>query len=243
MRTVAIIQAHMGSTRLPGKVLADIEGQTMLARVVERTRRARRVDDVVVAATVNPKDSPLLDETKRLGVPAFRGNEEDVLDRYVQCASEHKADPVVRITSDCPLLDPEVVDRVVDAFLASPCDYASDVLERTYPQGLDVEVIARSALERAWREAREPWERVHVTPYINRHPDRFRLVGVRAESDLSGFRWTVDTSDDLAFVREVYARFRPRTDFGWKEVLVLLQREPQLVELNRQVRQKAPEEG
>ncbi len=243
MRTVAIIQAHMGSTRLPGKVLADIHGRTMIARVVERTRRSRRVEDVVLAATTHPQDAPLLEEATRLGVSVFRGSEQDVLDRYVRCAQESNADPVVRITSDCPLLDPELVDRVVDAFRSSPCDYASNLLDRTYPQGLDVEVVSGQALERAWREAREPWERVHVTPYINRHPDRFRLVGVRAEADFSRFRWTVDTSEDLAFVREVYARMAPRTDFGWKEVLALLGREPELLEINRHVRQKAPEEG
>lgn len=243
MRTVAIVQAHMGSTRLPGKVLADIGGRTMLARVVERTRRARQVEDVVVAATLNSKDIPLLEEAKRLGVPTFRGSEEDVLARYVRCAQEQGADPIVRITSDCPLLDPKIVDRVIDAFQASSCDYASNVLERTYPQGLDTEVIGRNALEQAEREAHEPWERVHVTQYIIRHPDRFRLVGVRADADLSRFRWTVDTAEDLAFVREVYARMAPRTDFGWREVLALLEREPELVELNRHVRQKAPQEG
>ncbi len=243
MRTVAIVQAHMGSTRLPGKVLADIDGRTMISRVVERARRARRVDEVVVAATTNPSDAPLIEECARLRLPTFRGSEQDVLDRYVRCARERDADPVVRITSDCPLLDPGIVDRVVDAFHASPCDYASNVLERTFPQGLDVEVVSRLALERAALETREAWQRVHVTPYISRHPDRFRLVGVRAEADYSRFRWTVDTEDDLAFVREIYARFRPRTDFGWTEVLALLAREPKLVEINRHVRQKSAEEG
>lgn len=243
MKLVAIIQARMGSTRLPGKVLMDIGGRTMLARVVERARRARRVESVVVAATVDTRDDAIVEECRRLNVPMTRGSEEDVLDRYRRAAAEHQADPVVRITSDCPLLEPTVVDRVIQAFEEARPDYASNVLDRTFPQGLDVEVLRRDVLERAWRAAKQPYERAHVTPYIYQHPEAFRLIAVRADQDYSRFRWTVDTAEDLAFVREVYARLGPDGGFGWREVLDLLRKEPQLLELNRHVRQKSLEEG
>ncbi len=243
MKTVAIIQARMGSTRLPGKVLMDIGGRTMLARVVERTRRARRIEAVVVAATAEPRDDAIVEECRRLDVPVTRGSVEDVLDRYRRAATDSSADPIVRITSDCPLLEPAVVDQVVEAFQLGHPDYASNVLERTFPQGLDVEVVGRAALERAWNAAKQPYERVHVTPYIYQHPDVFRLLGVRADGDYGGYRWTVDTAEDLAFVREVYARLGADGRFGWRDILQLLENEPHLLELNRHVRQKALEEG
>lgn len=243
MKTVAIIQARMGSTRLPGKVLMDVGGSTMLARVVERTRRARGIDAVVVAATIDRRDDAILAECRSLDVPVTRGSEEDVLDRYHRAAAEHHADPVVRITSDCPLLEPAVLDQTLDAFREGHPDYASNVLERTFPQGLDVEVMRRDALERAWRAAKQPYERVHVTPYIYQHPDAFRLLAVRADGDYSGYRWTVDTAEDLAFVREIYSRLGRDGQFGWRDVLDLLRREPRLAEINRHVRQKSLEEG
>ncbi len=243
MKPIAIIQARMGSTRLPGKVLMDIGGRSMLARVVERTRQSKCVDGTIVAATTNPQDEALVSECRNLAVPLFRGSEDDVLDRYYRAAIEHDADPVVRITSDCPLLDSQVVDQVVASFVETSPDYASNVTSRTFPLGLDVEVVSREALDRAWREADKSYERVHVTPYINRHPERFRLATVSAGQDYSGYRWTVDTPEDLAFVRAVYARLGRNGRFGWRDVLALVRREPGLIELNRGVRQKALEEG
>lgn len=243
MTAVAIVQARMGSTRLPGKVLMDIAGRTMLARVIERTRRARRVERVVVAATVDARDEPIVEECRRIDVPVVRGSEQDVLDRYHRAAEEYAADPVVRITSDCPLLEPTVVDQVLEAFQEERPDYASNVLERTFPQGLDVEVMGRETLERAWRTATQPYERVHVTPYIYQHPDSFRLLAVRADADYSRHRWTVDTAEDLAFVRQVYTKLGPDGRFGWQAILDLLEKEPKLSQINRHVRQKSLEEG
>ncbi len=243
MKTVAIVQARMGSTRLPGKVLQDIGGRTMLARVLERVGRAHLVDGLVVATTTGPEDEAILQECHRLRIPVHRGSAEDVLDRYHDAARVFDADPVVRITSDCPLLDPGVLDETVALFRRESPDYASNVTARSYPQGLDVEVIRRSALEAAWHAATKPYERVHVTPFIYRHQDRFRIATLRADADYSGYRWTVDTADDLAFVRAVYARLGGDGPFGWRAVLDLLAREPQLLEINRHVRQKALEEG
>lgn len=243
MRTLALVQARMGSTRLPEKVLQDIGGKTMLARVLERAQRSRLLDGVAVATTTESEDDAIVEECRRLGVPVSRGSAEDVLDRYRHAAETFEADPVVRITSDCPLLDPEVLDDIVALFRTERPDYASNVTARSFPQGLDVEVFRRSALETAAREATKPYERAHVTPFIYQHPDRFQLALLRADADYSGQRWTVDTAEDLAFVRAIYARLGAGGRFGWRAVLDLLAREPQLADLNRHVRQKALEEG
>jgi spore coat polysaccharide biosynthesis protein SpsF len=243
MRVVAIIQARISSTRLPGKVLKDIGGQSMLAQVVRRTQQATLVDQVVVATTGNSADDAIVAECVRLNVPAFRGDEEDVLDRTYQAAAAHKAEAVVRITSDCPLIEPEVVDRVVNAFLKIRPDYASICLERTYPRGLDVEVMTCAALECAWREAQEPYQRVHVTPYIYQHPHKFGLLSVTNDTNYAKYRWTVDTQEDLDFVREVYDRLDSCDGINWTQVLNLLARAPELLQMNRAIRQKALSEG
>lgn len=243
IRIVAIIQARMGSTRLPGKVLADVAGRTMLARVVRRVRRAGRLDEVVVATTTAAGDEPVVEHCQRLGVACFRGQEDDVLDRYYRAATAHAADAVVRITSDCPLIDPEVIDRVVGAFLDRQPDYASNTLRRTWPRGLDTEVTTTAALSRAWREAAEPYQRVHVTPYLYQHPEHFTLLAVTGEEDLSAGRWTVDTGEDLDFVRAVCERMGGEDGFSWREVHRLLGDEPSLAERNRHVRHKRLTEG
>jgi spore coat polysaccharide biosynthesis protein SpsF (cytidylyltransferase family) len=224
MRTVAIIQARMGSTRLPGKVLADLAGKPLLGRVIERVRRARTIDQVVVATSDRPADDRVAGYCSSLGVGCFRGSEEDVLDRYYQAARLWPAGAYARITADCPLLDPGVIDRVVTAFAQNDCDYAANFLRRTFPAGVDLEVFTFATLERTWREASEPAEREHVTPYM-RQGNRFRLLGVENETDLSGnHHWCVDHPADLDFVRAVYADFADRPEFGLYDVLALLER-------------------
>src|SRR5215469_8186363 len=166
MRVAAIIQARIGSTRLPGKVLRDLGGRTVLERVVSRTRKCTLVNEVIVATSVNPGDDVIVEACVRLRVRVFRGSEHDVLDRYFRAAEAAQAQVVVRITSDCPLIDPEVSDQAIRAFLDARADYASNVLERTYPRGLDTEVVALQALECAFREAKEPFQREHVTPFF-----------------------------------------------------------------------------
>lgn len=232
MKTVAIIQARMSSTRLPGKVFADVCGQPLLHHVVCRARRARTPDQVVVATSDRPADDVVARFCEMSAVPCFRGSEEDVLDRYCHAARHFKAEAVVRVTADCPLLDPDVIDRVVQAFLAGDQDYVSNTLDRTYPDGLDVEVFSFAALARAWREARLPSEREHVTPYIWKHPELFRLGNVKQDEDLSDLRWTVDEPRDLEFVRAVYRWLGPRSDFGMQEVLALLREHPELGRIN-----------
>ncbi len=242
-RVVAIIQTRMGSSRLPGKVMEDIGGETMLARVVGRTKRAQLLHEVVVATTVNPEDEVIVDECQRLHVAVYRGKENDVLDRYYQTALVYQIGTIVRITSDCPLIEPAVVDKVISAFLSEGPDYASNAIERTYPLGLDVEVMTMHALTRAWQEAAKPHERTHVTPYIYQNPSKFCLLHVRGDADYSHYRWTVDMPEDLAFVRAVYERLGNYNDVSWNEVLRLIQSEPDLSAVNRHVRQKSLMEG
>lgn len=240
MRVVAVIQARMGSTRLPGKVLLDLAGEPMLVRDMNRLSRTETLDEVVVATTVEPADEAIVDLCQERGWAYFRGSEEDVLDRYYRAAKAHKADVVVRITSDCPLIEPQVVDQVVKAFLERQpeLDYASNTApERTFPRGLDTEVMRFDALERAWREDDNPAWREHVTPYVRRHPERFETYGVLNDQDLSRMRWTVDTPEDLAFVCRIYEHFG-HDQFSWHEVLALLDRHPEWLAINRDVQQK-----
>jgi spore coat polysaccharide biosynthesis protein SpsF len=238
MKVVAIVQARTGSTRLPGKVLKDIGGETMLSRVVARLRRTRLINEVLIATTDLAVDDAIVTECRKCSVPVSRGDERDVLDRYFRAAQLAKAEVVVRITSDCPLIDPEIADKTIGAFLEARPDYASNVMQRTYPRGLDTEVMSLAALERAWRQASKLYEREHVTPYIYEHPDEFKLLSVAGDEDHSSHRWTVDTQEDLEFVRAAYAKFAPDGSFTWWDVLDLLKREPQLLDLNSSVQQK-----
>ena len=237
-RTVAIIQARVGSTRLPGKVLMDVAGQPLLELVVNRTGRAHRLDDVVVATTAGPADDAIEHLARDRGWSLARGSEDDVLDRYRDAARANGADVVVRITADCPLMDPELVDEVIAARAAGDWDYASNTLgERTYPRGLDIEVIRTDALERAWREDADPGRREHVTPYVYGHPERFRLLPVPGPTDESGHRWCVDTEEDLQVVRLLYGVLG-RDDFGWRDALEVARRHPDWGALNGDVPQK-----
>jgi spore coat polysaccharide biosynthesis protein SpsF len=243
LNIVAIIQARMSSTRLPGKVMMDLGGETVLARVVRRVSRAALIGEMVIATTHKTTDDAIVRECNRLGVAYFRGSEDDVLDRYYGAARENGAEAVVRITSDCPMIEPEISDSVVRTFLEQRPDYASNTLERTYPRGLDTEIITFDALARSWKEGTKPYERTHVTPYIYEHPHLFRLLHVKGEHDYSQHRWTLDTPEDLVFLRAVYDRLGNVDTFHWRDVLAVLDRESELLRLNQHVRQKALHEG
>jgi len=244
MKTLAIIQAHMGSSRLPGKVLMDLAGKTALERVVERTRRCHEIDEVLVATSSLRMDDDIEAACQKMNVPVYRGSNSDVLDRFAQAARQHRADVCVRITSDCPLIDPEVSAHIVHSFREMPgVDYASNKIPQSYPRGLDTEVFTREALELAWTEAKAPYQRAHVTIYIYEHPERFALRSVTSAVDRADWRWTVDTIEDLEFVRTVYERLGPEGNFGWQDVLTLLEHEPNLRTINQHVRQKEVREG
>lgn len=243
MKTVAIIQARMSSTRLPGKVLKVAVGRTMLDRMVERVRRAQLVDEVVVATTTEASDEPIVELCGHLGVAVYRGSLNDVLDRFYQAAVIHKAEIIIRLTGDCPLIDPVLIDDVVKALVDQKADFACNrlppPLTRTYPIGLDVEACTFVALERAWKEASEKHEREHVLPYLYSIPGRFKVVQLNYTEDLGQMRWTLDTPEDLALLDKIYDRFSGRNDFSWLDVLELFRREPQLAEINSQVRHKS----
>ena len=237
-RNVAIIQARTGSSRLPRKVLLPLLGAPMLTRVVRRVARATRVDATIVATTTASSDDAIVELAEREGWLVDRGSETDLLDRYAQVARNQAATTVVRITADCPVIDPDLIDDVVVALDDGGFDYASNSLEpRTYPRGLDVEAMTMAALERAWREDDDPGSREHATPYIYRHPERFRLRRVASPVDLSAHRWTVDTPEDYELIRLIFDRLG-RDDFSWRDVLAEIERQPALSDLNRHVSQK-----
>jgi spore coat polysaccharide biosynthesis protein SpsF len=201
----------MTSSRLPGKVMAPLLGEPMIGRQVERLRRARRIGRLVVATSTDPSDDPLAAYCESLELTVFRGSLNDVLGRFrAALALYPDAKAVVRLTADCPLTDPELIDRVVEHHHAAGADYTSNTLgTRTYPHGLDVEVIRPDALVEAAERASDPYEREHVTPYIYRRPETFRLAGVARHESLASLRRTVDLPEDLAFVRDVYAKLYP----------------------------------
>jgi spore coat polysaccharide biosynthesis protein SpsF len=256
-KIVAIIQGRMSSSRLPGKILADIAGQPMLTRVFTRTSRARTLDEVIFATTTDSSDDPVAQYCDFSGIPFSRGSLFDVLDRYYQTASQAKADVVVRITADCPVIDPDLIDDAVNTLLEDEFDFVCNRLPppwtRTYPIGLDVEACAFKVLKKAWKEAKEPQHREHAMPYfyegvkLTRHsrtletgisPRGFNVALLHHTSDFGDYRWTVDTPEDLEFIRQVYSRFNGRDDFSWKEVLDLVHDEPELMKINAGVEHK-----
>lgn len=232
-RVVAVLQARTSSTRLPGKVLAEIGGAPMIVRQIERIRLARMLDHLIVATSVDSSDDVLAGLVAAQGVQVVRGKLDDVLDRFAMALRTVNAQHVVRLTGDCPLVDPDVVDVIVGHHLVSRADITTNAFEPTFPDGLDVEVVRADVLLTAAQEAQKKYEREHVTPFIYERPQRFRIVHYRAPVDLSGLRWTVDEPEDLTFVREVFAALYPTNrNFRMHHVLRLLAERPELSELN-----------
>ena len=276
-KTVAIIQGRMGSSRLPGKILLEMGGKPMLQHVLERTQRARSLNAIVVATTTDPTDDPVAAFAASTGVPCTRGSLHDVLDRYYQAARLHQAEIVVRITADCPLIDPQVIDETVQLVTQSAsvlgpsssvdfsCNRLPPPFGRSFPIGLDVEVCTFTALERAWKESTETFHREHVMPFLyegvkfeskvegqtssdlrpstfdvitGRSPRGFRIAQLQHTPDYGTLRWTVDTPEDLAFIREMFARLAGKPNFTWYDVLEIVQKNPELAEINAAVRHK-----
>jgi spore coat polysaccharide biosynthesis protein SpsF (cytidylyltransferase family) len=220
----------MGSSRLPGKVLADLAGRPVLWHVIRRVRQARRVDEVIVATSISQADDPLERFCIETGMKLIRGSEHDVLDRFYQTAVAFQAERIVRLTADCPLIDPDVMDRVIGAHGSGVFDYVSNVIHYTYPDGLDVEVFSMRAMAQAWREAVKPADREHVTPYL-RFSNRFRTCNLTHDPDLSHHRWSIDEPADLEFIRRIYAAFDGSHKFRLPDILDLLSRRPELQRL------------
>lgn len=246
-KVVCVMQARMTSTRLPGKVLLDLAGKPVLVRDVERVRDCRLVDEVVVATSTMMQDDAIVDALAE-HVPdakVYRGSLDDVLDRFYQAAKEASADIVVRITSDCPLCEPELIDRVIQQLLDDPdLQYSSNVESagqgvRSFPRGLDAEAFRFSALETAWQNATEQEEREHVTPHIRRRPQEFKSANIQSPVDYTHLRWTLDTPADYKLIRTIYARLYPQNPkFRMEDILALLEREPELATMNVEVQQK-----
>lgn len=239
MEIAAIIQARMGSSRLPGKVLMDLAGETMLDRVISRCLRASSINEVIVATTMKTEDDAIEKLCKRRKINIFRGSENDLLDRYYQAATKFKANIIVRITADCPIIDPGIIDKVVSEFLNfGPLDHASnDLGPQTYPHGLGVEVMSFDALRRAWVEDNNYLWREHVTPYFFRNPGKFRLFASVNDKDFSSYRLTVDTMEDFCLMEKIYNFFR-HDNFTWLEAIDLLEKNPEWKKINQWVEQK-----
>lgn len=238
MKTVIIVQARMTSTRLPGKVLKTILGKPLLEYQIERLKRIQAADRIVIATTTNDTDQPIVDFCKRLNLPLFRGSEEDVLARYYEAAEKYNADTVVRITSDCPVIDPAVCEEAITYFLKNQDQYDYVRLEQ-YPRGLDCEVFSFKVLKECFREATDKPDREHVTPFIYRHPERYRLKNMICDEDYSHHRWTVDTPEDLELITRIIEELYPNNqNFNYADILEVLKKYPDWYYINAEVRQK-----
>jgi len=234
LKIIAIIQARMGSTRLPGKTLIDICGKPLLEHIIERVKCSKLINDIIVATTERKDDDVIIQLCRNLEIKYFRGNENDVLDRFYQCAKKSKADIIVRITADDPFKDPFVIDKIIRVLLTDDTlDYVSNTIKPTYPEGIDVEAFTFQVLRKTWYEAKNAADREHVTPYIWNHPDIFKIQNVENDIDLSGMRWTLDSKEDLEFAREIYNRlYKPDKIFLMQDVIRVLAKEPQLSKIN-----------
>ncbi len=230
---LAIVQARLSSTRLPGKVLMPILGRPMLWRQLERVKLAKSIDRLIVATSDQPEDRQLVDMCREFGIECYCGSLDDVLDRFYQAARRYQADHIVRLTGDCPVADPQVIDAVIDCYRSGDCDYASNINPPTFPDGIDVEVMRFDCLEQAWREAKLPSQREHVTPFIWQQPQRFKLVNFANDTDLCHLRWTVDEPEDFEFITKVYEALYPTdSGFSMSQICSLLERRPDLCKLN-----------
>lgn len=241
MKTIAIVQARMGSTRLPGKVLKVVAGKPLLWHLFNRLKYSKEVHDIVLATSESPQDDALQGFAEEFEFPYFRGSEKDVLDRYYQAATKFNAGTVVRITGDSPLIDPKIADRIIRKHLSSRTDYTSNTVKKTYPIGLAVEVFRYEALERANKEAKRRHEKEHVTPYFYLHPEKFKIQSVEARGKLRrpDLRLTLDTLEDLTLIKEIFGElYQPGRMFYTEDIIDLFGRKPKLAKINAGVRQK-----
>lgn len=241
MKTDAIIEARMTSSRLPGKVLLPIMGRPMLELLIERLKRSKYLDEIVVATTTNRTDDPIEELTSHLGIGCFRGSEEDVLSRVLGAAHASKTDVIVEITGDCPLIDPDTLDTVIETYRASDADYVSNFLQRTYPRGMETQVFSTVVLEKVANLTQDPVDHEHVSLYIYEHPEIFTLINV--ESDLPEKEWdirlTVDTEEDFRLIKAIYELLYPQNPaFTLMDIMVLLEKRQDLLEINQNIQQK-----
>jgi spore coat polysaccharide biosynthesis protein SpsF len=243
-KVTAILQGRIGSTRLPGKVLLPLVGKPVMQHVYERILHCKNIDRIIVATTPEPKDNPIVELFEKIGVTVFRGSETDPLDRYYRAATRHGAEHIVRIMADCPLVDPEIVDEVIEMYFNGGYDFC--YLGGEYPTGLDTTVFSYGALEKCWKEARKTSEREHITFYMTNNPERFNIGVYKKFKGLLHHRWVMDHEADYNLVVEIYkALYEPGGIFGAKEVLKLLEEQPQLFNINAEIPRdgRIPENG
>ena len=235
MRKLIIVQARMGSSRLPGKVLEEVCGKTLLEHLIVRLRRVKQADKIVIATTIKEEDIPIVDMCKKLDVPFYRGSEEDVLSRYYEAALHYKGDLIVRVTSDCPLIDPSIVDKALTFYIENhnEIDYVSNNLKQTYPEGMDVEIFPFSILKEAYEEPKRESEREHVTPFIKYNPIRYRLSNIEYSENFSHYRWTVDTSEDLHLITKILnTLYNDKPEFTMKDIVSVMKSNPEWISIN-----------
>lgn len=241
MQKVLIIQARMGSTRLPGKVLKPVLNRPLLAYLFERIKRCTQIDKIILATSVDPSNQQLEPICKQFNIPIYFGSEEDVLSRFEEIAKKTKADVIVRVSGDCPLIDPNIVDTIVSYYINhyETWDYASNTLKRTYARGMDVEVFSSGALHQAATKAKLPHEREHVTPYIYQHPEIFNLGYIEDTQNKSDLRLTVDTDEDFQLIEKIIQELYPKNqNFTYSDILNVLKQNPSWTEINRHIKQK-----
>lgn len=241
MKTGVIIQARMGSSRLAGKVMKDIKGKSILEHVIERVRQSEMIDEIIIATTTLERDDVIESEVRKCGVQVYRGSEDDVLSRYYEAATENGLDTIIRITSDCPLIDPHLLDAIIRYFNDNQFDIVTNAgaekTNRTYPRGLDVEVFSFAVLEDAYQNAKEKYQREHVTPYIYESSDQVSFF--KNDKDYSMYRWTLDTEEDFNMIKEVYSELYHGThDFYFKDIIELMNNKPYIGEINAHIEQK-----
>jgi spore coat polysaccharide biosynthesis protein SpsF len=239
LKIVAIIQARLGSKRLPGKVLKKINGKPLLEYQVERLSRSKYIDQIVISTTKKEQDDPIIKFCNLRSISYFRGAEHNVLSRYYETAKQFDADPIVRLTSDCPIIDPKVVDKVIETYINHNYDYVSNTLKRTFPRGMDTEVFSYYALKKAHDEANQNYEKEHVTPYIYQNPSKFTLLNVEYQTDESLHRWTVDTEEDLLLMKKINSSlYKSSQPFTLEDILSLLAKHPEWKNINAHIEQK-----
>ena len=228
-----MIQARVGSNRFPGKVLKTIEGKPMIWHVINRAKKVSRVQQIVLITTEKEEDNELEEIAKEHKILFFRGDENDVLNRHYQCASIYKADHIIRVTGDCPLIDPVIVNNILDFYLENNYDYVSNTINPTFPDGLDTEIFSFNALKNSNENAIFPSEREHVTPFITNNTTKFKTYNFKNKNNLSFLRWTVDVESDLEFIRKIYEKMKPDYIFSTNQVLDIIKQFPELVQINK----------
>ena len=231
-KITVIIEARTGSSRLPNKVIAEIEGKPMIFYVIDRIKQIKSVEQIILATTQEKNDKILIEIAKQNSIGVFTGDSMDVLNRDYQCALQNNADPIIRITGDCPLIDPDIVGEMLEFYLKNNYDYISNRINPKYPDGLDVEIYSFKTLQMVEQNAKWSSERELVTTYITKNPKIFKIFSYENQEDLSGHRWTVDEQNDLEFVRKIYSIMKPKTNFSMNEIIEILVKNPELLKIN-----------